>query len=61
MNLQEENIGKINPCMWCCFPCLFTWTITEKCLQSCCICVCQIMVCDFKETSTKKNNNIEPL
>lgn len=61
MTLEEKNKSGGDPCMWCCFPCLFIWTVSEKCLQSCCLCCCQIMQCDFKQSSIKKNNNIEPI
>lgn len=29
-----------DPCLWLCFPCLFAWTLCEKGLQYCCICIC---------------------
>jgi len=46
-----------DPCIWLCFPCLFSWMLCEKGLQSCCMCICcmtcnsqkEIIVEEFKE------------
>jgi hypothetical protein len=37
-----------DPCLWLCFPCLFTWMLCEKGLQSCCMCIC-CMTCTSQE------------
>jgi hypothetical protein len=29
-----------DPCLWMCFPCLLSWMLCEKGLQSCCMCIC---------------------
>ena len=46
-----------DPCLWLCFPCLFSWMLCEKGIQSCCMCICcmtcssqnQIIIEEFKE------------
>lgn len=38
--ISEEKKCSGDSCLWLCFPCLFTWMICEKGLQSCCICLC---------------------
>ena len=40
--IDENRQCTGDPCLWACFPCLFTWMICEKGLQSCCMCVCCI-------------------
>ena len=58
MSEKTENTeSKNNPCIWCCFPCLFLWVTIEKCIQTSCLCCCQILACDFKSTANEKINN----
>lgn len=52
---KTNNVGG-DPCMWCCFPCLIVWLSLEKCLQTSCLCCCQILACDFKSTANEKIN-----
>ena len=35
---NENDYCNYDPCLWLCFPCLFTWMVCEKCIQSCCMC-----------------------
>ena len=56
-NTESEN----NPCIWCCFPCLFFWVTIEKCLQASCLCCCQICACECKTTANEKINNKEDI
>ena len=39
--VKDKNCSE-DPCLWLCFPCLFTWMICEKGLQCCCMCICCI-------------------
>lgn len=54
---QITNNNGGDPCMWCCFPCLIVWLSLEKCLQTSCLCCCQVLACDFKSTANEKINN----
>lgn len=54
---KENNRNIDNPCIWCCFPCLIVWVSLEKCLQTSCLCCCQILACDFKSTASEKIND----
>lgn len=35
---KDSKYVNYDPCMYCCFPCLFVISIIEKLCQSCCIC-----------------------
>ena len=39
--IEKKNCSG-DPCLLLCFPCLFTWILCEKSLQSCCMCLCCI-------------------
>ena len=54
---QKTNNTGGDPCMWCCFPCLIICLTLEKCLQTSCLCCCQVLACDFKSTANEKINN----
>lgn len=56
---QKINNTNDDPCMWCCFPCIFLILSIEKCLQSSCLCCCQILACECKTTANEKINNIK--
>tara|TARA_B100002019_G_scaffold287968_1_gene300820 strand:+ start:921 stop:1115 length:195 start_codon:yes stop_codon:yes gene_type:complete len=64
MNEVKEKNCTGDPCLWLCFPCLFTWMLCEKGLQSCCMCICcmtpnsqeTINIEEFKE-ETKEDIN----
>ena len=38
-----------DPCLWLCFPCLFSWMLCEKGLQSCCMCICCMILTSQEE------------
>lgn len=42
MTDKTENNCSGDPCMWICFPCVFTIVICEKIIQSCFMCICCI-------------------
>ena len=39
--IEKKDCGG-DPCLWLCFPCLFTCMLCEKSLQSCTMCLCCI-------------------
>jgi hypothetical protein len=55
--IKEEIKSSGDPCLWLCFPYLFTCILCEKGIQSCCMCICcmtcssqnQIITEEFKE------------
>ncbi len=40
MNKEKTSGG--DPCLWLCFPCLFTMTVCETMCRACCITICCI-------------------
>ena len=40
--MSENTASGGDPCLWICFPCIFTWTLCEKSIQCCCMACCCI-------------------
>lgn len=52
MTDKEEINCNGDPCIWICFPCIFTMTICETCCKATCM-----FMCCIQPHSVKPNNN----
>ena len=57
--IDENRQCTGDPFLWACFPCLFTWMLCEKGLQSCCMCLCCMTVQEPVNSETNEETNEE--
>ena len=51
---KKEDINcSGDPCIWCCFPCLFTMAVCENCCKAICM-----FICCVQPDSVKPNNHL---
>ena len=50
---KEEVNCSDDPCIWCCFPCIFTMVVCENCCKAICM-----FICCIQPDSVKPNNDL---